>query len=111
MLPQKFAVLETDVNAHSMVDWYNFCQDICSLVLLNQETVKIRGQEKIVEIDKTSLPKYGTVKNLYDNYFSEYMWQRCFVQDDSNAFNMLVNHIVLYGKKLEHMICIPMEEH
>ncbi|CAG8683460.1 14199_t:CDS:1, partial [Cetraspora pellucida] len=27
-LPQKFAVLETDVSAHSMVDWYNFCRDI-----------------------------------------------------------------------------------
>lgn len=216
-LPQKFAVLETGVSAHSMVDWYNFCRDICSLALLNQETIKIGGEGKIVEIDeskfgkrkynkgkrvegqwvfggierdsdkmfmvsvpnrtketllmilekyiekettiysdcwsayqtedfekygwkhekvnhskhfkdpetgvhtntiesnwrstKASLPKYGTVKNLYDTYFSEYMWRRRFVQDDRNAFNMLVNHIVLYGKELEDTICIPIEEH
>ncbi|CAG8855799.1 25005_t:CDS:1, partial [Gigaspora margarita] len=50
---------------------------------------------------KASLPWFGTVKELYDTYFLEYMWRRQFVQDDSDAFNKLVEHIVLYSKNLE----------
>ncbi|CAG8673383.1 11650_t:CDS:1, partial [Racocetra fulgida] len=40
-LPQKFTVAETGVSAQSMVDWYNFCRDICCVALMNQENKKI----------------------------------------------------------------------
>jgi transposase-like protein len=190
-----------------MVDWYNFCRDICSIALLNEGNIKIGGDEKIVEIDeskfgkrkynkgkrvegqwvfggierdsnkmfmvsvpnrtketlfeilekyvekgttiysdcwsayqtdelekygwkhgtvnhskyfkdpetgvhtntiesnwrstKASLPQYGTVKDLYNSYFSEYMWRRRFVSNDCNAFNKLIEHIVLYSEVLD----------
>ncbi|CAG8852805.1 9152_t:CDS:2, partial [Gigaspora margarita] len=55
------------------------------------------------DIIKASLPQYGTVKDLYDTYFLEYMWRRRFTQNNSDAFNKLVEHIALYSKNLENV--------
>ncbi|CAG8808078.1 19763_t:CDS:2 [Gigaspora margarita] len=56
-LPQQFAVNESGASARTMVDWYNFCRDICEVVLMNQEYKKIGGEGKIVEIDESKFGK------------------------------------------------------
>ncbi|CAG8600254.1 28615_t:CDS:2 [Gigaspora margarita] len=77
-LPQKFAVLETGVTPKIIVNWYNFCL-------------------------KASLSQYGTSKTLYNTYFAEYIWRQRFIQNDSDAFNKLIEHIVIYHKNLEEI--------
>ncbi|CAG8678316.1 19869_t:CDS:2, partial [Racocetra fulgida] len=42
-LPQQFIMCETDISTKTAVDWYNFCRDICAIVLMNQDYKKIGG--------------------------------------------------------------------
>ncbi|CAG8712934.1 33433_t:CDS:2, partial [Gigaspora margarita] len=145
-LPQKFAACESGVSVQSMVDWYNFCRDICCVTLMNQSD-KIGGEGKVVEIDESKFGKrkynrgkrvegqwvFGGVKRdsdkmfmvtvpdrkqetlikilekyvkkgttIYSDFWAAYQTEeRRFVQDDDNAFNKLVEHIVSYGTSLK----------
>jgi hypothetical protein len=40
-----------------MVDWFNFCRDVCSKALQSQDVQKIGGIGKIVEIDESKFEK------------------------------------------------------
>ncbi|CAG8466934.1 11627_t:CDS:2 [Gigaspora margarita] len=60
---------ETCVTIQSMVDWYNFCRDICYIILINQSD-KIGSKGKVVEIDESKFDKhkYNREKRVEEEY-------------------------------------------
>ncbi|CAG8802115.1 5972_t:CDS:2, partial [Cetraspora pellucida] len=100
-LPQQFAVLEADVSEEKIVEIDESKLGKCKY----NKGKKVKGQWVFGgvkrESDKMFLISYGTIKELYNTYFLEYMWRRHFIKDNYDAFNKLVEHIVLYSKNLE----------
>lgn len=47
---------EVDVSEHTIVDWFNFCRDVCVEIVLNQSD-RIGGPGKTVEIDESKFGK------------------------------------------------------
>lgn len=55
-LPLRVAVRWSGVSSKTVVDWYNFCRDVCAEYLHNH-AAKIGGPGTIVEIDKAKFGK------------------------------------------------------
>lgn len=49
---------ETDISNHTVVDFYNFCREVCA-VLIEDESEQIGGVGKVVEVDES---KFGRRK-------------------------------------------------
>lgn len=54
---QKHVIRELEISAPTVVDWFNFCREICTEIVLNRSTEKIGGINKIVEIDEAKFGK------------------------------------------------------
>lgn len=55
---QNLAVVYGEVwNYHTIADWYNYCKEICTLVINNKDVEKIRQIGNIVEIDESKFDK------------------------------------------------------
>ena len=55
-LPFKFVRVNLEISDHTIVDWYNFCRDVCVDILLF-DNKKIGGPSHIVEIDESKFGK------------------------------------------------------
>lgn len=55
--PNHLCALETSISAHTVIDWYNFCRDICVELLENSESRVIGGPGIVVEIDESKFGK------------------------------------------------------
>lgn len=42
---------------HTTVNWYNYCREICALVINDEDVERIRGKGNIVEIDESKFAK------------------------------------------------------
>lgn len=50
-------MVDSSTSKITMVDWYNFCRDICVKALESHDFLKIGGVGKIVEIDVSKFGK------------------------------------------------------
>jgi transposase-like protein len=50
-------MVDSSTSKNTMVDWYNFCHDICVKALESHDFPKIGGVGKIVEIDESKFGK------------------------------------------------------
>ena len=56
-LPNDFVQIQLGIGSNkSIVDWYNFCREVCTVVL-ERESMQIGGQNIIVEIDEAKFGK------------------------------------------------------
>ena len=54
--PIEIAVHETSISEKTVIDFYNFCREVC-VVLLEKHSEKIGGPGKIVEVDESKFGK------------------------------------------------------
>jgi transposase-like protein len=54
---QAATMIDSFTNKNTIVDWYNFCRDVCVKALENHDVQKIGGVGKIVEIDESKFGK------------------------------------------------------
>jgi len=54
--PQHIVLQETSKTKKTVVDFYNFCRDVCA-VIFKQQSEPISGPRKIVEIDESKFGK------------------------------------------------------
>ena len=54
--PQHIVVHEIGISHTTVVDFYNFCREVCSIVL-QEQSEQISGPGKIVEIDESKFGK------------------------------------------------------
>jgi hypothetical protein len=49
--------------SHTICNWYNFCREICSIIMTNSSKERIGGKNMIVEINESDLytRKYNKV--------------------------------------------------
>ena len=45
------------INKNTIVDWFNFCREVCAVYMDQIETEKIGGVGKVVEIDESKFGK------------------------------------------------------
>lgn len=57
--PYDFIAREVGISKATIVDWFNFCRDICRFTVESTECEKIGGPDSIVEIDES---KFGKTK-------------------------------------------------
>ena len=50
-------MVDSFTSKNTMVDWYNFCHDICIKALENHNFQKIEGVCKIIETDESKFGK------------------------------------------------------
>ena len=53
---EEFVIHELDLSRKTLVDWFNFCREICVLIL-EKNSVKIGGDGHVVEIDESKFGK------------------------------------------------------
>jgi len=56
--PQHIVLHETSKTKKTIVDFYNFCREVCA-VILEQRSEPISGPGKIVKIDESKCGKRG----------------------------------------------------
>ena len=65
--PNWTAAIESDVSEHSVVQWYNFCREVCIFACdLNQDqqpNKKIGGVGKVVELDESHFGKQNIIED------------------------------------------------
>ncbi|GFX86942.1 mitotic-spindle organizing protein 2A [Trichonephila clavipes] len=61
----EFVVNDLKINKNTVVDWYMFCREVCMVACVN-ESAKLGGEGKIVEIDESLFGKmkYGKGKRV-----------------------------------------------
>ncbi|XP_077990980.1 uncharacterized protein LOC144445316 [Glandiceps talaboti] len=68
--PQEFAQREIPVTYHTSADWYSFCQEVCTLTLVDLSE-QIGGPGKVVEID---ICRFGKRKAHRGRYADEWVF-------------------------------------
>ncbi|GFV59533.1 mitotic-spindle organizing protein 2A [Trichonephila clavipes] len=65
----EFVVNDLKINKNTVVDWYMFCREVCMVACVN-ESAKLGGEGKIVEIDESLFGKmkYGKGKRVKGNW-------------------------------------------
>jgi hypothetical protein len=54
---QAKTMVDSSTSKNTMVDWYNFCRDICVKTFESHDFPKIDGVGKIVDIDESKFGK------------------------------------------------------
>ena len=55
---QTLALLHAEIgDFYTTMDWYNYCREICALVINDEDVERIGGVGKIVEIDESKFGK------------------------------------------------------
>ena len=62
---QAQTMVDSSTSKNTMVDWYNFCRDICIKALESHDFPKIGGVGKIVEIDESKFGKRKYHRGAY----------------------------------------------
>jgi len=77
--PQEIVLHETGLSNHSVIDFYNFCREVCS-VIVEEQSEPIGGVGKVVEIDESKFGKrkYNRGKRV------EGVWVFGGIERDSN---------------------------
>jgi len=63
---QYIALHETALSKKTVIDFYNFCREVCS-VMLDKQSQPIGGPGKIVEIDESMFGKRNTIQDNGSN--------------------------------------------
>ena len=109
--PNWTAAVESDVSEHSVVQWYNFCREVCIFACdLNQDqqpNKKIGGVGKVVELDESHFGKQkyhrgrqhnsvwvfgGVERGVKENCFFQVVERR-----DAETIIPIIRHHVLPG--------------
>ncbi|XP_035221233.1 uncharacterized protein LOC118194152 [Stegodyphus dumicola] len=96
--PQKYATENLNVSKHTVVDWYNFCREICIHVMV-RDSCKIGGVGKIVEIDESNFGKmkYGRGRPFKGRWVFrgiERDTHRCFSKVVLNRTSACLLHVI-----------------
>ena len=54
---ERHVIRELEISNHSVIDWFNFCREVCTEIILNRSTEKLGGENKVVQIDESKFGK------------------------------------------------------
>uniref|UniRef100_A0A1X7VK15 Uncharacterized protein n=1 Tax=Amphimedon queenslandica TaxID=400682 RepID=A0A1X7VK15_AMPQE len=60
-LPNKLTEEECVISNKSVVDWYNFCREVCATII-EEELTQIGGVREVIEIDESKLLSESTTR-------------------------------------------------
>ena len=60
-MKQVEAQVDTCISANSLVDWYNFCRDICVKSIQSQDVQKIGDVERLLRLVNPNLANANTI--------------------------------------------------